>query len=265
MKIALVQSRMGHDMADNLQKTISAMENAAEASSNVICFPEIQFSPFSPQFPKRDVSMYAIDINHKIVDRLRVTCAKTKLIAIPNFYLEENGNRYDASPVINLDGELLGISKMVHVAQAPYFYEQDYYTPSNSGFHVYDTPAGKIGIVICFDRHFPESVRTCALRGAEIIIVPTANTRVEPMEMFEWEMRISAMQNGGFIAMCNRVGIEDNMDFCGESIVINPNGDIVAKANDQEQILYAEIGIETIEKIRNERPYMRLRRADMYE
>jgi len=154
---------------------------------------------------------------------------------------------------------------MVHVAQAPYCYEQDYYTPSDTGFHVYDTPAGKIGIVICFDRHFPESVRTCALRGAELIIVPTANTRAEPMEMFEWEMRIAAMQNGVFIAMCNRVGIEDNMDFCGESIVIDPNGNVVAKANDKEQILYAEIDLGTIATIQIERPYMKLRRTNMYE
>lgn len=252
-------------MAENLQKTISAMEKAAEVGSDIVCFPEIQFSPFFPQNPNCDVSNYALDINHEIVGSLRATCAKTGLIAVPNLYLEENGSRYDASPVINLDGKLLGISKMVHVAHAPYFYEQDYYTPSDSGFHVYDTPAGKIGIVICFDRHFPESIRTCVLRGAEIIIVPTANTRAESMEMFEWEMRIAAMQNGVFIAMCNRVGIEDNMDFCGESIVIDPNGDVVAKANDQEQILYAEIDPETIENIRKERPYIKLRRADMYE
>lgn len=265
MKIALVQSKMDHDMAENLQKTISAMKKAAEVGSNVVCFPEIQFSPFFPQGPSRNVSKYAIDINHEIVDSLRAACAKTGLIAVPNFYLEENGNRYDASPVINLDGKLLGISKMVHIAQAPYFFEQDYYTPSDSGFRVYDTSAGKIGIVICFDRHFPESIRTCALRGAEIIIIPTANTRAEPMEMFEWEMRISAMQNGVFIAMCNRVGIEGNMDFCGESIVIDPNGDVIAKANDQEQILYAEIDLGTIENIRNKRPYIKLRRTDMYE
>ena len=265
MKIALVQSKMSHDMAENLQKTISAMEKAAEVGSDIVCFPEIQFSPFFPQNPNHDVSNYVLDINHEIVSSLRTTCVKTGLIAVPNLYLEENGNRYDASPIINLDGELLGISKMVHVAQAPYFNEQDYYTPSDSGFHVYDTPVGKIGIVICFDRHFPESIRTCVLRGAEIIIIPTANTRAEPMEMFEWEMRIAAMQNGVFIAMCNRVGIEDNMDFCGESIVINPNGDVVAKANDQEQILYAEIDLKTIKNIRKERPYIRLRRADMYE
>ena len=265
MKIALVQSKMTVNMADNLQKTISAMEKAAEIGSNIIFFPEIQFSPFFPQSPSQDVSKYAIDINHGIVGCLRETCAETRLIAVPNFYLEENGNRYDASPVINLDGKILGISKMVHVAQAPYFYEQDYYTPSDTGFHVYDTPAGKIGIVICFDRHFPESVRTCALRGAELIIVPTANTRAEPMEMFEWEMRIAAMQNGVFIAMCNRVGIEDNMDFCGESIVIDPNGNVVAKANDQEQILYAEIDLGTIATIQIERPYMKLRRTGMYE
>jgi len=87
MKIALVQSKMGHDMAENLQKTISAMKKAAEVGSNVVCFPEIQFSPFFPQGPSRNVSKYAIDINHEIVDSLRATCAKTGLIAVPNFYL----------------------------------------------------------------------------------------------------------------------------------------------------------------------------------
>lgn len=265
MKIALVQLKMALDMAENVQNTISAMKEAAEVGANVVCFPEIQFSPFFPQEPGRNVSKYAMDINHEIVNSLKATCANTRLIAIPNFYLEENGNRYDASPVIDLDGTLLGISKMVHIAQAPYFYEQDYYTPSDSGFRVYNTSAGKIGVVICFDRHFPESIRTCALRGAEIIIIPTANTRAEPMEMFEWEMRISAMQNGVFIAMCNRVGIEGNMDFCGASIVIDPSGDVIAKADDQEQILYAEIDSGTIENIRDKRPYLKLRRTDMYE
>ena len=97
---------------------------------------------------------------------------------------------------------------MVHVFQAPQFYEVDYYTPSEDGFKVFDMPFGRVGIVICFDRHLPESIRTCSLLGAALVIVPTANCKAEPMELFEWEIRVQAMQNSVFVAMCNRVGLE---------------------------------------------------------
>ena len=97
--------------------------------------------------------------------------------------------------MIDSNEGLVGVSKMVYVYQANKFYEQDYYTPSEDGFKVYDTPFGKIGIVICFDRHLPESIRSCAKQGAELIIIPTANTLDEPMEMFEWEIRVQAYQN----------------------------------------------------------------------
>ncbi len=166
--------------------------------------------------------------------------------------------------MIDADGSLLGVSKMVHIVQAPCFYEQDYYTPSDTGFHVYDTAAGKIGVVICFDRHFPESIRSCTLKGAQLIVIPTANVKDEPLEMFEWEVRIPAMQNGVFIAMCNRVGLEGEMHFCGESIVIDPNGDIVAKADDTEQILYADIDFGMIVEVRKNRPFLELRRPGEY-
>ena len=86
--------------------------------------------------------------------------------------------------------------------------ECDYYTPSEEGFQVFTTEFGKIGIVICFDRHLPESIRSCAAQGADLVIVPTANTKAEPLEMFEWEMRVQAYQNQTFVAMCNRVGKE---------------------------------------------------------
>ena len=98
---------------------------------------------------------------------------------------------------------------MEHIAQNKNFYEQDYYTLAKDGFKVFSTPFGKTGIVICFDRHLPENIRTCALKGADLVIVPTANTKAEPMELFEWEIRVQAMQNQVFIAMCNRVGMED--------------------------------------------------------
>lgn len=96
---------------------------------------------------------------------------------------------------------------------------------------MYETPFGKVGVVICFDRHFPESIRTCAFKGAELIIILTANVKAEPMELFEWEIRVQAYQNNVFIAMCNRTGLEGDMDFVGESILVDCEGKVLQKAN----------------------------------
>lgn len=265
MKIALVQPVIGAEMKKNLQKALVHMDIASSKGADVVCFPEIQFCPFFPQFPGKDASEYAMGIDHKIVKQVQAKCLELNLICVPNFYLSHGNNNFDASPLINSDGSIAGISKMVHIAQFPYFFEQDYYTPSDEGFIVYDTPLGKIGVVICFDRHIPESIRTCVLKGAQIIIIPTANTKAEPLEMFEWELRIQAMQNSIFIAMCNRVGKEADMDFCGESLVIAPDGSVITKADDSEQILYADIDFSMIDISRKQRPYLSLRRPELYK
>lgn len=264
VRIALIQMSMEKDMESNINKVLKNIEEAANNGAKLICFPELQFYRFFPQFSKTDVRDYAIDINSDIVKKLQELCKKYNVAIVPNFYLEENGDRYDASPFIDTDGKILGISKMVHIVQAEQFYEQDYYTPSEEGFIVYDTSLGKIGIVICFDRHYPESIRSCALQNAELIIIPTANTKEEPLEMFEWELKIPANQNSIFIAMCNRVGLEDNMNFAGESIVVNPNGETLVKADDKEQIVYCDIDIKQSMEIRNKKPYFALRRPDKY-
>ena len=109
---------------------------------------------------------------------------------------------------------------------------------------------------------FPNGV---AKKGADLIIVPTANTKAEPMEMFEWEMRVQAMQNQVFIAMCNRVGTEDKMQFAGESIVIDPRGKVLAKADDREQLLVCDIDLQEVKKVRSSLDYLSLRRPEQYE
>jgi predicted amidohydrolase len=252
-------------MDDNLERSLDAISQAASGGADLICFPELQLSPFFPQYQALDVSHYAIEIDSPIIKRIKDRCRDSNIVGFPNVYLHEGDNRYDASPVINSDGQLLGVSKMVHIVQTPGFFEQDYYSPSDTGFQVFDTSVGKIGVVVCFDRHYPESIRSCVLQGAELIIIPTANTKAEPLEMFEWELRIPAMQNGVYIAMCNRVGLEGEMDFCGESIVVDPNGNVVKKADDTEQILYADIDFELVREARKSRPFLDLRRPDSYE
>lgn len=264
MKIALAQIKISHDIEENVEKTLLIIEEAAKEGAEMISFPEVQFYPFFPQFEKQNVKDYEIEIEDRIIKLLQQKCIEQNIMAIPNFYLREGDRKFDASVVIDSRGEILGVSKMVHIVQLESFYEKDYYSPSDSGFKVYNTPAGKIGIVICFDRHFPESIRSCVLQGADIIIIPNANTKGEALEMFEWELRVQAMQNSVFIAMCNRVGLEGKMDFCGESIIIDPTGDVIKKANDQEQIVYADVDISLASKIRNQKPYFKLRRPELY-
>lgn len=264
VKIALAQMKIGENVNENFEKTLQLIEVAAKNGAQLICFPELQLSPFFPQYEGVDVSNYVLSIEDEKVKKIQEKCKEFNIIAVPNIYLKENNKYYDTSLLINADGKIMGGSKMVHIMRCHQFYEQDYYSPSDTGFRVYDTPLGRIGIIVCFDRHIAESFRLCALQGADLIIIPTANVKDEPLEKFEWELRIPAMQNNIFVAMCNRVGKEGEMDFAGESIVVDPNGDVVVKADDKEQILYAEIDITMVQKYREQRPYIGLRRPQVY-
>lgn len=265
MRIAMYQMRGEGSVAGNLAKSLRAAEEAAGHGADLILFPEVQLTEFFPQYPGRDVSAYRVELNSEIVASFRDAAQKNRIMLVPNIYLYENGKSYDASLLIDKRGEILGVQKMVHVAQMPEFYEQDYYTPSDEGFKVFSTEYGKIGIVICFDRHYSESVRTEALRGADLVLIPTVNTKSEPMDMFEKELNVQAFQNSVAIAMCNRVGREGNMDFAGESIVVDADGNTVLKAGDEEVLVYADIDLAYSGKVRDSRPYTAFRRPELYE
>ena len=264
MRLALVQMPNYGSKDENLYKSLQAIEIASKQEADLVLFPEVQLTEFFPQYPGQDVHKYAVTIEGETVKKFCDICRNNKISAVPNLYLLENDRTYDASIFIDKNGEVKGTQKMVHIAQAEQFYEQDYYTPSDEGFKVFDTEFGKIGLVVCFDRHYPESIRTEVLRGAELILIPTVNTKAEPSLMFEWELRVQAFQNSVILAMCNRVGTEGNMCFSGESIVVDAKGDILAKADDTEQILYVDIDMQESLKIRNAKPYTQLRRPDFY-
>lgn len=264
MRLALAQMKNEGSIKSNLYKSIEYICKAAENKADIILFPEVQLTEFFPQYENIDVTEYKIQINSEIVKTFQDACKKSAIIAVPNIYLEEGEYCYDASIMIDQDGEIQGIQKMVHVAQAKQFCEQDYYTPSDEGFKVFNTKFGKIGIVVCFDRHYPESIRTETLMGADLILIPTANTKSEPSEMYEWELRVQAFQNSVAIAMCNRIGVEDAMEFSGESIVIDASGEVIVKADDREQIVYVDIDLDESKKTRECKPYTNLRRVELY-
>ncbi|MDD5922629.1 MAG: carbon-nitrogen hydrolase family protein [Eubacteriales bacterium] len=300
MRIALAQMAMSADEKENLIRSLKLLEEAEEGGADLILYPEVQLTPFFAQFPaniggccgggtgpralsaRNNPSEESVEESTEEgkpfdsaeahypgegipeIKAFRKLCRKHAIMASPNFYYEENGKNYDASFLIDRNGDVTGVQKMVHIVEVPQFYEQDYYTPSDDGFHVFETDAGRIGVVVCFDRHYPESVRTEAVMGAELVLIPTANVKAEPIELFEQEVRVQAYQNECFIAMCNRTGREAGMDFCGRSVVIGPDGDICARAGEGEELLFADIDIGRVSRTREQRPYLSLRRPEWY-
>ena len=258
MKLAMAQMRMNTITAENLCKTIRFMEQAKEAGADLIFFPELQLSPFFPRYKSRGASPRLLRETSPEITALRTACRELELYASPNVYLEIGSKPYDASLMIDKRGEIVGVSKMVHIAQAEYFYEQDYYTPSDDGFKVYKTPFGTIGVVICFDRHLSDGIRSCAIQGAELVIIPTANLTTEPLELFEWEVRVQAFQNTVFAAMCNRVGAEGDVAFVGESLLAAPDGALRYKAGADEELILLDVPLEQARSEQEKRPWLTL-------
>lgn len=252
----MAQMAMGDTVGENVETALRCMERAKAAGADLIFFPEVQFSPFFPRYSGRDASRWRMTVDSPAVLALREQCRRLELWASPNLYLLEGEVCYDASLLIDHRGEIVGTSKMVHIAQARNFYEQEYYAPSQEGFRVWDTPFGRIGIVICFDRHVPESIRSCARQGAELVLVPTANLTEEPMELFAWEIQVQAFQNTVFVAMCNRVGSEGAVTFAGESLVAAPEGTLLLRADGAERLLTADIPLERVQAVREQRPWL---------
>lgn len=263
MKISLAQISISDSLEANEKKTLAFCDEAA--GSDLLFFPEIQYAPFFPQYEDYDAEPYVLSPESEQVRRL---CEKAKehgYYLSPNLYLElDDGKKYDSSLWITPDGELKDIATMVHIFNAKNFYEANYYSPSRDGFKVFDTPSGRVGIVICFDRHFPESVRTCSAMGADLVIIPTVNLTEEPLELFEQEIRVLSMQNRVFIAMCNRVGREGGIEFAGESLITHPSGDTIVKAGREEGLLTAELDLSEAAAWKKRYPFLGLRRPEMY-
>ncbi len=263
MRLAMAQMSISKDMAENERKTLAFCDEANGA--DLLFFPEVQYAPFFPQYEEYDTEPYVLTPESEEVARLRQKAKENHLYLSPNLYLQfADGKRYDSSLWISPEGELVDIATMVHIFNAKNFYEANYYTGSKDGFKVFDTPFGKVGIVICFDRHFPESVRTCAALGADLVIIPTVNLTEEPMELFEQEIRVLSMQNRVFIAMCNRVGREGDVVFAGESLVTHPSGETIFKADDQERLVEVELDLSEAKEWKAKYPFLGLRRAEFY-
>lgn len=267
MKIALVQQHASVDRADNLRRGVAAFREAAGAGARIVIFPELSFLRFLPERPASPEALEQAETIPGRTTDIFSTLAREYGAAVVINLLEREGRRtYDSSPVIDADGEILGTVRMAHIMDAPGFHEKGFYAPGEKTDLVFQTRHGRLGVAICYDRHFPEYMRALALQGAEIVAVPQAGAVGEWVSgIFEAELQVAAFQNGYFAALANRVGKEGVDEFAGESFVVDPDGRVIARAETgKDAILYAECGLEEIPRSFARRHFLADRRPDFY-
>ncbi|MGD8536310.1 MAG: nitrilase-related carbon-nitrogen hydrolase [Candidatus Aminicenantes bacterium] len=267
MKIALIQQHATSNYKQNLKRGINSFHKAAKAGAELIAYAELAFSPFLPQIPAAaDGLDRAEPIPGPTTEQFSSLAKQYGVVAVLNVFERDGEKTYDASPIIDADGTLLGVTRMVHIMEGPGFHERGYYAPGENKNFVYETQAGRIGIAICYDRHFPEYMRTLGLQGAEIVIVPQAGALGEWTEgIFEAELQVAAFQNGYFAALVNRVGKEEVVHFSGESFVVDPHGRVIAQAPQEEDIiLYADCDFSQIPQTPAKKHFLQDRRPDFY-
>lgn len=267
MRIALIQQHATPDKAANVARALAAVETAARHGAVLACFAELAFERFHPQQPARgDVSALAEPLDGPTVRAFQQKARELEMVAVLNLFEREGDRTFDSSPVIDADGSFLGVTRMVHITEYACFHEQGYYTPGDQGAPVYNTRAGKIGVAICYDRHFPEYMRALAVGGADLVVVPQAGSVGEWLDgLYEAEMRVASFQNGYFTALCNRVGREDCLTFAGESFVCDPNGEVIARAGTgSDEILYADLDLAATERSHARQLFLKHRRPELY-
>ena len=268
MKIALVQQLAGEDRPANREKGLAAVRQAAAEGAEMIACAELAFDPFWPQDPASgDFRALAEPIPGPTTDLFAAVAKELGVVIVLNLFERDGEHCYDSSPVIDTDGRVLGATRMVHITEYPCFHEKGYYTPGDRGAPVYETAVGRVGVAICYDRHFPEYMRALALGRAEVVVVPQAGAVGEwPEGLYEAEMRVAAFQNGYFAALCNRVGPEPRLTFAGESFVCDPAGRVIAQARQgTEEILTCELDLRRTETSHARRLFLRDRRPGVYD
>ena len=267
MHIALIQQHATPDRDTNRRRGLEAVTRAAGEGAQVICFGELAFEPFYPQRPATDdVLDLAEPVPGPTTDLFAKRAAELGVVIVLNLFERDGARTFDCSPVIDTDGTLLGTTRMVHITDYPCFHERGYYAPGDHVAPVYETAHGRLGVAICYDRHFPEYMRALALGGAEVVVIPQAGAVDEwPEGLFEAELRVAAFQNGYFTALCNRVGPEPQLTFAGESFVCDPAGRVLARAaRGTDEILHCDLDLAEVPASHARRLYLPDRRPELY-
>jgi len=261
---------------DNMiEAHVPFIEDAAKQGVQVLCFQEVFTQPYF--CPSQDRKWYAAAENvpdgHTTKLMQEYANKHGMVIVVPVYEEHMTGVYYNTAAVIDADGTFLGKYRKTHIPQVdPGFYEKFFFKPGDSGYPVFDTAFVKLGVYICYDRHFPEGWRALALNGAEYIVNPSATVAGLSKYLWELEQPASAAANGVFIGAINRVGTEEpwattmNMgEFYGSSYIVNPRGAIEAQASyDKDELLVHEIDLDMVREVRDQWQFFRDRRPETY-
>ena len=283
--VGLVQMTCSPDPDENLRRAVARVEEAARAGAEVICLPELFRTQYFCQ--REDAACFdlAEPVPGATTEALGKVAEEEGVVVIaPVFERRAAGVYHNSAAVIDANGELAGLYRKMHIPDDPAYYEKFYFTPGDLGFHAFETRAGRVATLICWDQWYPEAARLAALRGASILFYPTAigwhpveKERFGAAQRDAWRtvQRGHAIANGVYVAAVNRVGHEKpagpsadekaGLEFWGSSFICDPFGVVLKEASDsREEILLAEVDHARIEEVRRNWPFLRDRRIDAY-
>ena len=279
MRAGLIQAGIGRDAPEDLQalsrfmldKHVSLVEEAAGKGVEVLCLQELFTSPYFPAEQHDRWRQLAEPVpDGPTVQLMKELARKHRMVmVVPVFEEEITGLFYNTAAVLDSDGTYLGKYRKNHLPHvAPGFWEKFYFRPGNLGYPVFSTAKGKVGVYICYDRHFPEGARALGLAGAELVFNPSATVAGLSEYLWGLEQPAHAAANGYFIGAINRVGVEQPWEigeFYGSSYFCNPKGQIIAQGSrDRDEVITADLDLDEIAAVRNTWQFYRDRRPDTY-
>ncbi|TDC08211.1 acyltransferase [Streptomyces sp. 8K308] len=270
VRAALVQASWTGDTESMIAKHEEHAREAARRGAGIMGFQEVFNAPYFCQVQEREHYRWAEPVPEgPTMRRMRELARETGMVlVVPVFEVERPGTYYNTAAVIDADGTVLGRYRKHHIPQLPGFWEKFYFRPGNLGWPVFETAVGRVGVTICYDRHFPEGWRELGLAGAQLVYNPSATSRGLSAHLWRLEQPAAAVANGYFVAAINRVGREPygDDDFYGSSYFVDPRGQLVgaAASDSEEELVVRDLDFKLIEEVRQEWAFYRDRRPDAY-
>lgn len=278
-RVGLVQMTCSTDPEVNLAKAVAKVRQAASEGAQVVCLQELFRSQYFCRTEDHSLFALAEPIPGPSTGELAKVARECGVVIIASLFERRAAGLYhNTAVVLGADGEISGLYRKMHIPDDPLYYEKFYFTPGDLGFRNFETPFGRIGVLVCWDQWYPEGARVTALQGAHILFYPTAigwhpseKAQYGAGQLDAWRtiQRSHAIANGVYVAAVNRVGYEgtkeEGIEFWGNSFVADPFGQVIAQASaDQEEILFAECDPAKQEEVRQHWPFLRDRRIDAY-
>ena len=270
VRAALIQTKWTGDKESMIEEHIAQTRAAAAAGAQVMCYQELFYGPYFCQVQDSKFYEYAESIpDGSTVKRFQELAKELGMVlVVPMYEQEQPGVLYNTAAVIDADGSYLGKYRKTHIPHVKGFWEKFYFRPGNTGYPTFETAVGRIGVYICYDRHFPEGWRALGLRGAKIVFNPSATSRGLSMYLWNLEQPAAAVANEYFVGAINRVGREplgDN-DFYGSSYFVDPRGQVIggAASDTEEELVVRDLDLDMVEEVRKTWAFYRDRRPDAY-